>query len=404
MQEFIPVETARGLVLAAVPAQPEEERPLADALGATLARPVVSRDAIPPFDNSAMDGFAVRTADFADGTAVLRVIDDIPAGTVPQRTVEPGTCARIMTGAPFPDGADAVAPMEWTADAGDGHVSFPRAPARGQHVRRAGRDVAAGATVLEAGTVVTPPVVGMLATLGQGRVAVRRPPTVAVVATGDELVAPETAELRPGQIRNASGPALAAQVRRAGGVPLPPLLARDTRRSIRAVLEEALAADVLVFAGGVSVGDYDLVKQVLDAHGMTLAFWKVRQRPGKPLAFGELQGKPVFGLPGNPVSSALCFDQYVRPALARMLGRREVLRPRHPAVLEADTPKAPGLHTFARGIARFGDDGRLVVRDTGPQASNLYSSVVQANCLVHLPADLEAAPAGTPVEVEWLAW
>ena len=161
---------------------------------------------------------------------------------------------------------------------------------------------------------------------------------------------------------------------------------------------------MLVFSGGVSVGEYDFVKQVLDAMGMELLFWKVRQRPGKPLAFGLLEGKPVFGLPGNPVSSAMCFEQHVRPALAKMLGRKALLRPRHPAVLSADTPKVKDLHYFARGIAEFGKGRKLYVRDTGPQASNLYSSVVKANCIIHLPVGLQDPAPGTEVEIEWLRW
>jgi molybdopterin molybdotransferase len=165
-----------------------------------------------------------------------------------------------------------------------------------------------------------------------------------------------------------------------------------------------LAADVLIFSGGVSVGEYDYVKQVLDAMGMELHFWKVRQRPGKPLAFGTLQGKPVFGVPGNPVSSAMCFEQHVRPALATLLGRKQVTPPRHPAVLDGPTAKVEALHHFVRGIAAFEDDGQLHVRDTGPQGSNLYSSVVRANCIIHLPEGMVDPQAGTAVSVEWLDW
>lgn len=403
MREFIAFEDARRLVLEAVPRQPVTRVPLADALGLTLAEPVRSRDDIPPFANSAMDGYAVRTADLARLPATLRITEDLPAGTFPRRAVAAGTCARIMTGAPFPAGADAVAPVEWTTPGPDGTVQINRAPEPGQHVRPAGQDVARGEAVFAAGEVVTPPVVGMLATLGYGEVAVRVPPRVAVVATGDELVeAGETPG--PGQIRDSNGPAVRAQVRTAGAVPLPPLRARDHLESIRAVVARALEADVLVFSGGVSVGQYDLVKKVLDEAGMELLFWKVRQRPGKPLAFGLLQGKPVFGLPGNPVSAAMCFEAYVRPALAQMLGRAEVVRPRHPATLSAPVRKVAGLHYFARGIAAFDAAGRLCVRDTGPQGSNLYSSVVRANCILHLPPEMEDPPVGTAVTIEWLPW
>ena len=315
----------------------------------------------------------------------------------------PGTCLKIMTGAPFPEGADAVAPIEWVKEQNGEQVTFEKAPALGQHVRHAGRDVKVGEKIIDVGTVVTPPVIGMMATLGYAEADVRVPPLCAVVSTGDELIEPgET--LTPGKIRNSSGSALRAQVISAGGVVLPPLLARDNRESIAGVIEQALEADVLIFAGGVSVGDYDLVKEVLDDFGIELLFWKVKQRPGKPLAFGRLQDKLVFGLPGNPVSSAICFEQYVRPALAMMLGRKTILRPLLPARLAAPTVKVAGLHFFGRGIASYDENGKLMVQDTGPQASNLYSSMVKANCIFHLPAELEAAPAGTAVELEWLSW
>lgn len=403
MREFISLDEARSITLNAMPTQPVERRALADTLGATLAEPVVSRDTIPPFDNSAMDGYAVRTADLASLPATLEVREDIPAGSVPQRTVEEGTCAQIMTGAPVPDGADAIVPVEWTEPAGDGMVHINRAPDPGQYVRPAGQDVQEGETMVEAGTVVTPPVVGILAKLGYAEVSVRTPPRVAVISTGDELVDIDQTP-GPGQIRNSNGPALAAQVRSAGGNALPPFHARDDEGAIRAVIEEALAADLLLFSGGVSVGEYDFVKKVLDEMGMDMLFWKVRQRPGKPLAFGVLQDTPVFGLPGNPVSSAMCFEQHVRPALAKMLGRRALYRAHHPAILDAPTPKAENLHHFTRGIATYGDDGHLHVHDTGPQASNLYSSVVKANCIIHLPEGLAETKAGMAVQIEWLDW
>ncbi|MFQ5568718.1 MAG: gephyrin-like molybdotransferase Glp [Rhodothermales bacterium] len=404
MKEFISVVEARSLILGTLSPMPTERVTPLDHLGRTLAESVRSRENIPPFANSAMDGFAVRVQDVQSLPSTLRVIEEIPAGSYPQKSVEPGTCARIMTGAPFPEGADAVAPVEWTEAAGEGKVRFNKAPEPGEHVRVAGQDAREGELMFEPGQVITPPVVGMLATLGYPDVAVYQKPRVAVISTGDELVDPAS-PLGPGQIRDSNGPALAAQVCSAGGDALPPLHARDTRESIRAVIEQALDADMLLFSGGVSVGDYDLVKQVLDDTGMELFFWKVRQRPGKPLAFGMLQGRYVFGLPGNSVSSAMCFEQYVRPALAKMLGRREVLRPRHAARLAAPTPKKKaGLHYFARGIAFFDEDGCLRVRATGPQGSNLYSSVVRANCIFHMPEAMKDPADGAVVHVEWLLW
>lgn len=403
MEVFIPVKQARSMIMDVLVRQPVITVPFEEALGLTLAQDIVSRDAIPPFANSAMDGYAVRAADLKTLPATLNMIDQIPAGVVSQNVITSGTCMKIMTGAAFPEGADAVAPIEWVASVAGDDITFSRAPAPGQHVRPAGQDVAKGAEVFKAGQVVTPPVVGMLATLGYSQVDVYKPPVCAVIATGDELVGPDE-PLVPGKIRNSSGAALRAQVEAAGGIGLPALLARDNRKSIAEAIEKALEADVLIFAGGVSVGDYDLVKSVLDDFGMSLHFWKVKQRPGKPLAFGQLRGKPVFGLPGNPVSSAMCFEQYVRPAIAAMLGRTVLRRPLYPAYLSRATRKVVGLHFFARGIASYDASGKLCVEDTGPQASNLYASVVRANCIFHLPETLESAPAGTPVSIEWLTW
>ncbi|NNF57385.1 MAG: molybdopterin molybdotransferase MoeA [Rhodothermaceae bacterium] len=403
MQELIGVEEARQIVLDTASLLPIEPVLLAEVLGRTLAEPVVSRDTIPPFASSAMDGFAVRAVDLASTPADLTIIETIPAGTMPAQRVETGMCARIMTGAPVPDGADAIAPVEWTTLLDDGRVQIARAPEPGQFIRPAGQDVAAGAAVFDAGTVVTPPVIGMLATLGFADVAVRRAPTVAVVSTGDEIVDVDVSP-GPGQIRNSNGPALAAQVVAAGGVVLGPFHAADNEASIRAVLDQARAADVLVFSGGVSMGEHDLVRRVLDAEGWAPAFWRVRQRPGKPLAFGTLDGKPVFGLPGNPVSSSVCFEQYVRPLLAAMLGRRTIMRPTVAAVLDEPIRKAAGLHHFVRGLARVDDEGRLHVRPTGAQGSNLYSSMVHADGLIHLAEGLEDPAAGTEVAFEGLSW
>ena len=403
MLTFIAVEEARKLVLEAVSAMPEERASLSDALGRTLAGAVVSPETLPPFASSAMDGFALRVAALASLPAVLRVIEDIPAGVVPQCRVEAETCARIMTGALFPEGADAVVPVEWTEPEGADHVRIEKAPEAGQFVRPTGQDVRAGDQVFEAGQIITPPVVGMLASLGIGEVPVRRVPSVAIITTGDELV-PVDSALAPGQIRDSNGPALAAQVVAAGGRPLGPFHARDTPESTREALERTRNADVMVVSGGVSMGERDVVRNVLDEAGWTAIFWKVRQRPGKPLAFGLLDGKPVFGLPGNPVSSSVCFEQYVRPALVKMLGHPESIGRISKAVLSEPIRKAAGLHHFIRGIAEQGDDGRLLVRPTGLQGSNLYSSMAKADGLIHLAEALENPPDGTEVDFEWLSW
>lgn len=403
MRAFISFEEARNIVLNAVPRLPQEQIDLETALGRTLAQPVHSPCHLPLFDNAAMDGFAVRAADLASLPARLVVVEEIAAGHVPQQTVGSGTCAEIMTGAPLPDGADAVVPVEWTQASGEGAVQINRAVQPGKHVRRAGNDVRKDQRLFGQGQVVTPPVVAMLAMLGFARISVSRAPRVAVIATGNELV--DVAEApHAGQVRNVNGPALAAQVRTAGGVPFPPLLARDDVASIRAVTETALKADVLVFSGGVSVGKHDYVKEVLEALGMELLFWKVRQRPGKPLVFGMLRGKPVFGLPGNPTAAAVCFEQYVRPALAKVLGRRDILPPLYHAVLDVPVQKKPGLHYFSRGHVFSDDASGLRVRLAGSQAVGRYGAMAQANGMVHMPEPLEDPPAGTRVQFEWLPW
>lgn len=403
MQQFISVKEARERILSTISRQASTRKKFFKALNHTLADDIHSSVTIPPFDNSAVDGYAVIKEDITSPPVDLTIIEDIPAGTFPEKEVTRGACSRIMTGAPVPMGASAVVPVEWTEKPGENIVRIKRAPEPGENVRRAGEDVTSGEIVLEKGTIVTAPVVGMLASLGITEVSVTNPPVVAVVATGNELVDPSETP-GPGQIRNSNGYALYSQVKSAGGEPLPPLTARDDESSIRECLEQALDADVILLSGGVSVGEYDFVKRVLDEMGMELLFWRVRQRPGKPLAYGLLHGKPVFGLPGNPVSSGICFEEYVRPALAYMLGRKEVFPELVTAVLSEPTPKKQGLHYFSRGEAFFTDKGILMVRDTGPQGSGIYSSMVRANCIIHLPEEVEDPETGTEVKIEWARW
>ena len=253
MQVFISVEKARSAILETLSAQPDVQVDLDASMHQTLANDIISRESIPPFNNSGMDGYAVVSQDFSTLPVTLRVVDEIPAGAVSDVCVEPGTCAKIMTGAPVPAGADSVVPVEWVVDSSSEHVSFAKAPAAGSNIRKSGQDVQEGEIVITKGKTVTPPVIGMLATLGYAKVGVKVPPTVAVIATGDELISPSEL-LTPGKIRNSSGYALRSQVLDCGGQVLPPLLARDNKESIRKTVEHALSADVLVFAGGVSVG------------------------------------------------------------------------------------------------------------------------------------------------------
>ena len=406
MDTFIPFEDARRHVLAAARLAPAEPVPLADALGRTLASPVVSAGAVPPFDTSSMDGFAVRAADVAAVPAELPVAATVHAGRV-GGPLAPGTAVGVMTGAPLPPGADAVVPVEWTSRPSPGRVVVERAVEPDRNVRRAGSAVGTGDRVLEGGALVTPTALGLLASVGAGRVRVRRRPRVAVAATGDEIVAPG-APLGPGQIWDANGPGLAAQVARAGGVAVGPLVARDTPGAVSDALDAAAEADVVVFAGGVSVGERDVVRAELERRGVAWSFWTVRQRPGKPLAFGTLDGRPIVGLPGNPVSAAVCFEVYVRPLLAAMLGRPAGpgMGPAPPerGVLAEPIGKAEGLHTFARVVAERGGDGRLRLRPAGAQGSHVARSLADSDGLAHLPAPWPEAPAGAEVDVERWAW
>ncbi len=396
MDTLVSVEHARRTVLASARVLAAESVPLAEAVGRTLAAPVVSDGPLPPFDTSAMDGYAVRLADLA-GEDTLPLAGTVHAGDAHSDLV-PGTCLGMMTGAPLPSGADAVVPVEWTSRAA-GRVHFDRQPEVGQSIRRAGSALAAGVEVLSAGQVVTPRSVGLLAAVGAATVSVRRRPVVAVVTTGDELV-PADARPGPGQIRDANGPALAAQVVAAGGLPLP-LHAHDDRPSLAAALDQAGEADVLVFAGGVSMGERDLVRPELERRGVEWAFWKVRQRPGKPLAFGTLGGRPVIGLPGNPVSAVVGFEVYVRPLLAACLGRAEAGEPETGRLAYA-VRKADGLTTFLRVTAVRSASGTLVLSAAGAQDSHVARSLLLSDGLAWLPAEGAEVAAGTSVPfVPW---
>ncbi len=405
MRTFISVSEALHAVLDHCSPLPTEVIPLDQSLGRTLALDVRSDEMIPPFDNAAMDGYAVRTDDIKTVPMEFPVWDEVPAGKMLSTPLPEQVAVRIMTGAPLPPEADAVVPREQVEEMGADRrrVRFLHIPARDQHVRRAGEDVRPGQLVFRAGERITPPVVGMLAGLGVVSVPVARSPSVQVIATGSELVDAAHSP-GPGSIRDSNGPALCAQARACGADPVERRLVHDDAHALGKTLSLALDADVVVVSGGVSVGDYDHVKEVLTKLGVDLVFWKVRQRPGKPLTFGVRGNTLVFGLPGNPVSSAVCFDQYVRPALLALQARRALVRPRTVARLTEPIHKAAGLHHFVRGIAAFDNEMGPIVRPTGPQGSNLYSSMVVANCLIHVGEGMENPPPGSAVEFEWLDW
>lgn len=400
---MISVEEALEQILSAIAPLGPERVALPDCLGRVLLEDIRAGRDIPPRDNSAMDGFAVRSCDLWSATAeipvVLEIIEDVPAGTVPKKPLTAGKAARIMTGAPLPEGADAVVRREDTRTEGTNVAVFVEAEA-GRDIRRAGEDVRRGDLVLPRGTVLRPAEVGMLASLGRSFVAVHQKPRVAIVSTGDELVEiDEPGE--PWRIVNSNAYALAAQVAEAGAVPAQIGIARDRREDLEAAFRVAMRSDMVLSSGGVSVGDYDFVKDVMHEVGNRMQFWRVAMRPGRPLAFGFLSGVPLFGLPGNPVSSMVTFEQFVRPALLKMLGRRRIFRRAIKAVMADGFRKQPGFRHFVRAHVRR-EGGRYIASTTGDQGSGILRSMVLANGLVVLPADTEAVGPGDEVTVQLL--
>jgi molybdopterin molybdotransferase len=392
-------QDARKIILEQVAPLPAEEVPLHDAVGRVLAADVAMPWDLPGWDNSAMDGFAVRSADCA-GPARLRVTSYIPAGGLPQGPVGPGEAARIMTGAPLPPGADAIAPVEDVEEAGDA-IRLRAAVRPGAHVRRRGEDLRAGEVALPAGTVVGPGEVSVLASAGRLSVPVIRRARVAILSTGDELVEPGQ-PLGPGQVCDSNGVALAAAVRLAGAEPVLLGIARDDRQALRTLLERGLQADVLVTSAGVSAGDRDLVRELLDELSVRQIFWKVDIKPGRPTAFGVRGRTPVFSLPGNPVSSLLTFEQFVRPAILRLMGHRRVFRPLRPAVLAAPLGKVPGRVNLVRVRLSRRDDGTLLASTAGNQETGILKTLLRADALAIIPAEQGPLVAGQAVAVQLL--
>ena len=372
------------------------QRPLSEALGLVLAEDLAASSPLPPFSNSSMDGFAVRAADIAEAGAVLPVQGDIAAGALSVPTLRPGHALRIMTGAPLPDGADTVIPVEDTQAREDGRAAFVEAAEWGQHIRRAGEEVSARTRVVSRGSRLRPAEVGMAATVGHAAVWAYPKPRVAIISTGDELVEPGQ-PLQHGQIYNSNAYALAAQVTEAGGVVTQQLHARDTPEALRAAFNQCAGADVLITSGGVSVGDFDFVKSVFAERG-TVDFWRVAIRPGKPLAFGRWGQTLFFGLPGNPVSSMVTFELFVRPALRKMAGFSDLTRPEVMARLTEEVRHTPGRRSYQRAIVTRESAGYLA-RSTGAQGSGMLLSMVLANALLVLPSEVAVFPAGTEVPV-----
>jgi molybdopterin molybdotransferase len=396
---MLTVEEARERILAYFqPLVPIEDVPLTAALGRVLAEDAVAAEPLPAFANSAMDGYAVRAQDTASTTPEarvrLRLAGEVPAGRVYEGRVEAGEAVRILTGAPLPDEADAVIQQELT-EVRDGWVTLERAAAPGENVRAPGDDVRPGTLLVSAGTELGPAEIALLAALGVHPARVRRRPDVAILSTGDEL-APLGETPRPGQIRESNSSYLIAAVLRAGGRPRHLGIARDRAEDLRARLEEARGADLILTSGGVSVGDYDLVKQILAEQG-NIEFWRVRVRPGKPLAFGWLGQTPLLGLPGNPVSAAVTFELFGRPIIRRMLGAAHVERPLVEVVLAGeDIPRGDRRHYVRARLES--ENGRLTAYPTGAQGSHIISSLRGATAFLVIHEGEGVVRAGEHVQ------
>jgi molybdopterin molybdotransferase len=395
------VEEALERVLSYFERLEPERVPILDALGCLLAEDIRADVDIPPYANSAMDGYAVQAADTEGATPEaprrLSIVADLGAGYVSSVTVEPGTTVRIMTGAPLPDGADAVVRFEDTDRDGDWvHVKVEVLP--GKDTRAAGEDVRKGMLVLHQGSRMRAQEVGMAATLGRKEIMVTRRPRVGILATGDELVEVDE-PLAPGKIRNANSYSNAAQVMQCGGIPVLLGIARDEVEELTQRIRAGLArgVDLFLTSGGVSVGDFDVVKSVLAAEG-EMTFWRVQMKPGKPLAFGQIQGVPLLGLPGNPVSAMVSFELFARPAILKMLGAGEWRRPIVEAVLVDGVREKDDRRHYLR-VRLEEEAGEWRAHLTGEQGSGILSSMTEADGLAIIPEDWSAAPAGSRVTV-----
>lgn len=386
---------AAAAILEHIQPLPAESVPLGDALDRVLATDVTSPLDLPHWDNSAMDGYAVRAADLHGGTVALRIIEEIPAGAFPARTVGPGECARIFTGAPVPQGADSVIRQEDTTRLDDAHVRIDDPRDRTKNIRPKGEDVTRGQLVLRRGTMLGPAQLGMLASFAMATVPVYRRPRVAVLASGDELaeVAERDAILSGRKIASSNSYTLLASVVRAGATPLDLGLGRDDPADLRGRIARAADADLLVTSAGMSVGEHDYLRQILEATGTEMKFWRLRMRPGAPVGFGLIQGLPWIGLPGNPVSTMVTFELFVRPAIRRLQGHAKLFRRTIPVRIAEPITLGPTLQHFLR--VRLDPDGDVPTAYlTGPQGSGLLSSMVTADALLVVPEDRKTVSAG----------
>ncbi|MGH7260091.1 MAG: molybdopterin molybdotransferase MoeA [Nitrospiraceae bacterium] len=405
MQGLTSLQEAQKIVLDAAHPLGLEKIGLLEVLGRVLGEDIIAERDNPPWDNSAMDGFAVRHEDIKQEHAIskavtLTVIEDVPAGKMATKTVGPGQAIRIMTGAPVPKGADTVLKVEDTEQTPDSVKVFKPEP-RGSNIRPQGEDVKKGECIIAKGTQIRPGEAGMLAILAKSFVFVYQRPRVAILSTGDEL-ADLDERFSEEKIINSNSWGIAAAVQEAGGVPFLLGIAKDNPAALKEKIMHGLNADILVLSGGVSMGDYDFTKAVFKDLGAEMHFWKLAIRPGQPLAFGKIQGKLAFGLPGNPVSSMVTFEQLVRPAMLKMGGHRSYGRPVVQAQFQEKFSKRTDRRHFLRGVLTR-EDGVFKVRTTGDQGSGILTSMIKANCLIDIPQEVEKLNPGDAVTVQILS-
>jgi len=413
---MVSVEEALQKILSCIDVLEPERKPILDSLGQVLAEDIRSTIDIPPLDNSAMDGYAVEAEDTHDASEtspkILSVTGEVAAGSMPRGEVKRGSTIRIMTGAPVPQGADAVVPFEDTDEVARkashrdlSQIGILCEVRKGMNVRRKGEDIAEGSLVLKKGTVLRPSEIGVLASLGHPAVAVIRRPIISILATGDELTDIDQ-PLPVGKIYNSNTYTIAAEVMRYGGIAKILGIGRDSIQSLMEKIDEGVDSDMFITCGGVSKGDYDVVKDVLAKCG-EITLQTVCMKPGKPSAFGIIEKGdrkvPLLGLPGNPVSSMVTFEQFARPAILKMLGKSELAKPSIAAIMEDDIVNTDGRRIFSR-VTVAKRNGKYYARVTGPQGSGILTSMVKANGLAVIPENTKGVKKGDIVQVQMLNW
>ncbi|MEC4681852.1 MAG: gephyrin-like molybdotransferase Glp [Nitrospirota bacterium] len=406
MDSLTSLTAAQQIVLDAAQPLGCEKIGLLDALGRVLGEAIIAPRANPPWDNSAMDGFAVRWADIKQEHAItkipeLTVVDDVAAGAVATKSVGPGEAIRIMTGAPMPAGADTVVRIEYTEPSETTVRIMLSEYGQGANIRSKGEDVQKGDCIIAKGTQLRSGEIGMLAILAKSFVLVHQRPRVGILSTGDEL-ADLDESLDEHKIINSNSYGIAAGVQEAGGIPVLLGIAKDSPDSLKEKIQQGLTCDILVLSGGISMGDSDFTKPVFAELGADMNFWKLAIRPGQPVAFGKIQRTLAFGLPGNPVSSMVTFDQLVRPAMMKMGGYGTWKRPVVKATFQESFSKQTDRRHFLRGVLTY-ENGTLVVRTTGKQGSGILTSMVKANGFIDVPEEIERLQPGDIVDVQLLS-